>query len=130
MAINDFYKECIRQRKTIAKNAKGESINTLSNTTIEGFVGSLSTVEQNIGGKLTGKSQYKFFTSDSGIMYNDLLVYGSYTYRVCSPPKDAGGLRHHYKMYVELIENVPVRVITMDIPVININVGLYTPTIS
>lgn len=105
--IEDFYVVCIRKRPGAStKNSKFEYTATYTNTNINGYLGSRSSMEQKYGEKYTSKTQFKFYCDDLALAYGDLIEYEGSTYRVISTPQNTVHLDHHIKVYVEHIENI------------------------
>lgn len=105
MAIENFYVELTRLVPAQSLNNKKESVRTYTDSTINGFIGSASDFEIRSHGKVTTKTQYKFF-SDTKCGKRDIIKYDSNNYRVISDMKDSAGKGHHYKGYVENIGGI------------------------
>ena len=104
--IDDFFVSLTRKVPTSSKDTTTfEYTKSYASTTINGYIGSRSYVEIQLGGKWTTKNAYKFF-SDTECNYDDIIVYDSKNYRVVSDSQNTIDLDHHYKNYVEKIENV------------------------
>lgn len=109
MMIESFYIPCIRKRKTgEAQNSKYETIYTYSETSINGFIGSISNTpeEANISEKETYVTKRKFYSDDLELEYGDLIIYNEKIYDVISQPTNSGGFNHHTKAIIRFVENV------------------------
>ena len=105
--IEDFYVSCTRKRPgTSTVNAKYEYQQSYADTTINGYLGSRSNSESNVGGKYTVTTEYKFYTDDFSMLYGDIIYYENGYYRVISVPQNTAHLSHHMKVMVEKIEGV------------------------
>lgn len=105
--IEDYYIACTRKRAAAStKNSKYEYQTTYTNTSINGYVGSRSGMEQSVTEKNTVKTQYNFYCDDLALQYGDLIVYNLKNYRVISDPQNTVNANHHIKAIVELIKNV------------------------
>lgn len=105
MAIQDFYVPITLKSYTESVNNKSEVVKSYTNSTINGYVGSRTDLEQITNGKWTVKTQYRCYT-DTNIRYGDLIVYNNETYRVVSDAQNTVNLTHHFKSMVEKIENI------------------------
>jgi len=106
MAIEDFYIESTRKTiNTNTKNSKYENVKGYTESSIMCYVGSRTAIEQFSQGKWTIKSQYKFF-ADTECSHGDIIVYKSENYRIVSDPQNTINADHHFKAFVEKMENV------------------------
>lgn len=105
--IEDFYVSCTRKRPAASsKNSKFEYTTTYASTTINGYLGSRSAMEQKFGEKYTIKAQFNFYCDDFNLAYGDIIEYEGSTYRVINVPQNTVHLDHHIKVSVEHIENI------------------------
>lgn len=106
MAIEDFYIEATRKTlNTSSKNDNYEYEKTYTESTINCYIGSRSSYEKREGGKWVTRDQYKFY-ADTLCIYGDLIVYKNETYRLIADSQNTINLDHHYKSYVEKLENI------------------------
>lgn len=103
--IEDFYESMTRKTPTFANNAQYEGVPSYASTTINGYIGSRSDMEQMIAGKWTIKSLLKFY-SDTKCVHGDLIVFDSDNYRVVGKMQNTINIDHHYKGYVEHCTNI------------------------
>lgn len=107
MAIDDFYKACIRKRPTISQNDYGEPIKTFSNKTIYGYwEGASSNNQYSEGGRWAISTQLTFLTSESDIIRNDIIVLDSENFRIIGRNTDGGNKGHHYEVLLERVDNI------------------------
>jgi hypothetical protein len=104
--IEDFYISCTRKRPTKTYDAKGEPVETLPSTAINGYKGTQSFIRQVTAGKQLYKAQYKFFTDDFDIKFGDIVVYEGENYQVISDTENTAHLNHHALVYLEKFKNV------------------------
>lgn len=104
--IEDFYVSATRKTiNTANKNDSHEYVKTYTNSTINCYIGSRSSYEISEGGKWITKDQYKFY-ADTNCIYGDIIVYNSENYRLISDMQNTINKNHHYKGYVEKLENI------------------------
>lgn len=105
MAIENYYIEMTRLIPTQSLNNKNEPVRSYTDSTIQAFIGSATDFEIPSHGKITVKTQYRFYSSTK-CGKRDIIKYDSNNYRVISDMKDSGGKGHHYKGYVENIAGI------------------------
>lgn len=104
--IEDFFVPMTRKKpSTFSKNAQFEGVPSYANTTINGYIGSRSNMEQMIGGKWTIKAQLRFYC-DTECIHGDEILFNNETYRVIGKMQNTIGLGHHYKGQVEHCTNI------------------------
>lgn len=103
--IEDYYVSITRKVPTNPKNSKFEYVPSYTQSTINGYIGSRTDIQQPEGGKWTVKTQYRFF-SDTNCNHGDIVVFNSENYRLISDMQNTINLGHHYKGYVEKVEGV------------------------
>lgn len=105
--IEDFFKPLTLKslKDTNDLNDEYENDEQFIESTINGYIGSRSPMEQYTGGKWTTKIQYKFF-SDTQVFHGDIIVDNGNNYRVISDPQNTINIDHHYKSFVEQLTNI------------------------
>lgn len=103
--IEDFYVSLTRRVQSIVKNDSFEPVPTYTNSTIDGYIGSRSSFEEIRAGKWVTRDQYKFFSSTE-CKYGDLILFNNETYRIVADAQNTININHHYKSFLEKIENV------------------------
>jgi len=105
MAIENYYNSMTRLTPTQNKNNKLEPVRTYATSSLNAKIGSRSDIEINSQGKITIKTQYKFY-SDTLCNERDIIKYNSKFYRLISDMSSAGNKLHHYRGYVEKIAGI------------------------
>lgn len=104
--IEDYFIEMTWKQLTgTTQNDNYENDEQFTTTTINGYIGSRTPMEINVGGKWTSKNQYKFY-SDEEPSYGDIIVYNGKNYRIISDPQNTVNMGHHYKSFVEHLTNI------------------------
>lgn len=103
MAIEDFYVTMTRRIITKTTNTYYEPTVSNADSTINGYIGSRSSQEQETGGKFTIRTYYKFY-SDTCCNYADEIIYNGETYRLIDDMHDAVNKGHHYKGMLQKID--------------------------
>jgi len=108
LAIEDYYKPLIIQRKTLSGNGMGGSSETwVTHLSIDGLINQASSSEIYIAGKLDIKVTHKLFCPPGlDITNKDRVLYNSKIYRIVGEPKDTVNRGHHFVMMLEYLGGV------------------------
>jgi hypothetical protein len=106
MAIESFYKSMTWKQLTGTDvNDKYENDETYTTTTINGYIGSRTDRQVFMAGKWTIQTQYKFY-ADQETNHGDIIIFESKNYRVIGQAQNTVNKAHHYKTYVERLDNI------------------------
>lgn len=108
MAIDRFYIDCVRKRKTETNNYRQRSITSYTDTNIRGYKSWYRQGVLKIAGKETIVNQYKFLCNDFDLQAMDIIYYDGKYYEVVNEPKNTANRNHHIKAILRQVENITV----------------------
>lgn len=107
MSIENYYSIMTRLQPTQSVNDKLEEVRNYSSNTsnINAHIGSRNDFEITSHGKVTIKTQYRFY-SDTKCNDRDIIKFNNEFYRLISDMSYAGKRIHHYRGFIEKIDGI------------------------